>query len=57
MPKRKGTTLVENNDDDDDSCSDLYKSDIEQSDDEHVEIRRPSRKLVTKNRLVHDIES
>ena len=56
MPKRKGTTLVEDNDDDD-SCSDLYKSDIEQSDDEHVEVRRPSRKLVTKNRLVHDIES
>ena len=53
--------LVENNDDDvdddDDSCSDLYESDIVQSDDEHVEVRRPSRKLLTKNRLVHDIES
>ena len=51
--------LVENNDDDDDddSCSDLYESDIVQSDNEHVKVRRPSRKLLTKNRLVHDINS
>ena len=48
---------VENNDDDDDSCSDLYESDIVQSDDEHVEVRRPSRKLLAKNRLVYDIKS
>ena len=54
--------LVENNDDDDDdddddSSSDLYESDIVQCDDEHVKVRRPSKKLLTKNRLVHDIES
>ena len=48
--------LVENNDDDD-SCSDLYESDIVQSDHEDVEIRRPSKKLLTKNRLVHNIDS
>ena len=48
--------FVENNDDDD-SCSDLYESDIVQSDDEHVEVRRPSRELLTKNRLVHYIDS
>ena len=48
--------FVENNDDDD-SCSDLHESYIVQSDDEDVEVRRPSRKLLTKNRLVHDIDS
>ena len=48
--------LVENNDDDD-SCSDLYEGDIVQSDDEDFEVRRPSRKLLTKNKLVHDIDS
>ena len=35
----------------------LYESDIVQSDAEHVEVTTPSRKLLTKNRLVHDIES
>ena len=35
----------------------LYKSDIVQSDDEDVEIRKPSRKLLKKNRLIHDIHS
>ena len=47
--------LVENNDDD--SCSDLNESNIAQSDDEDVEVRRTSRKLLTKNRIVHDIDS
>ena len=41
----------------DDSCSALYESDIVQISDEDVEVRRPSRKLITKNRLVHDIDS
>ena len=35
----------------------LYESDIVQSDAEHVEVTTPSRKLLAKNRLVHDIES
>ena len=35
----------------------MYESDIVQSDDEHVEVRRQSRKLLTKNGLVHDTES
>ena len=48
--------LVKNNYDDD-SCSNLYESDIVQSDDEDVEVRRPSRKLLTKNRLVRNIGS
>ena len=48
--------LVKNNYDDD-SCSDLYESDIVQSDDEDVEVRRPSRKPLTKNRLVRNIGS
>ena len=37
--------LVENNDDDD-SCSDLYESNVVQSDNEDVEVRRKSRKLL-----------
>ena len=48
--------LVENNDDDG-SCSDLYESHIVQRHDEHVAVRRLSRKLLAKDRLVHDIES
>ena len=35
----------------------MYESDIVQSDDEHVEVRRPSRKLLAKYTLVCDIES
>ena len=37
--------LVENNDDDD-SCFDLYESNVVQSDNEDVEVRRQSRKLL-----------
>ena len=48
--------LVENNDVDD-SCSDFHESNIVQGDDEDVEVKRSSRKLLTKNRLVRDIDS